>query len=779
MIFSSIRNEERRQLLSKPPPQTWLAFLRDNLFRALRKMVSTRLKVAPVLVLSVGLVGLGTAFARYPTLVSTDGVVSESEAGDKLLADLPKRASHAEPAPAGAIVRIGSARFRFLRSAISQIAYSSNGRLLAVAGHGKKLETVLVIWDARTGKQLHQFQQDSFYKRTKGQDGFPDKISALAFSPDGKTLAFAVEWPEANVYLWELSSGEKEPRVLPGCRAPFVFSHDGKLLAAPGIEGSVRLWSMTTGKEQNTLAGSAGPVAVTGDGKLLATAGMDKHIHIWELPAGKEVGKLAIGMENNQEASIFPESFAFAPSGPMLTLRWGVRGYDSGWGTPYSSVMLKVWDIGARKKILQLPEGRGRTGLAWVSHSFVAFSPDGKTLYSRGISEQVLHAVEMATWNDRFKIEGIGDRIVLSPDGKTLASWEGRTVRFWDTATAKERVLLPDGHSQTVWQLAFTPDGKMLVSASNDGSINLWDPMTGKKLHGVRPDYPHYLVRFAFALGGKALVVRGLDRFSTWDLATGKELHSRENNPLAMRDWAHDFEVSPDGRLLAWAPGRKIRLADIATGKELEGFDDNIPRGLAFSPDGKLLAQVKEDGGSGTGRCTVFFWDLDSRRVQQNLPVSCLSFPRVRFLADSRVLATEDDAGVRFWDVASGKELRRIAGRRWVGFSPDDKRIIVGTVTGQVLYVHDTASGQELYSLREPRGWGTRAAFSPDGRVLVLAGADGNLRLLDAATGKERRTLRGHEAPVADLGFSPDGRMLASGSEDTTIIIWDIKAATK
>ena len=89
---------------------------------------------------------------------------------------------------------------------------------------------------------------------------------------------------------------------------------------------------------------------------------------------------------------------------------------------------------------------------------------------------------------------------------------------------------------------------------------------------------------------------------------------------------------------------------------------------------------------------------------------------------------------------------------------------------GQVLYVHETDSGQELYNLREQRGWGTKSAFSPDGRVLVLAGAAGNIRLLNAATGEEHRTLRGHESPVASLAFSPDGKMLASGSEDTTII---------
>jgi WD40 repeat protein len=363
---------------------------------------------------------------------------------------------------------------------------------------------------------------------------------------------------------------------------------------------------------------------------------------------------------------------------------------------------------------------------------------------------------------------------VLSPDGQTLASWEGRSVRLWATGSGKEKVLHADGHSDSVHQLAVAPDGKTLVSASADQTVGLWDLTSGQALRRLRPVHSHPYVLFGLALGGKAVVVRGREGFTTWDLATGKQLHPGEDNALARAGWAQEFEVSPDGKTLAWADRDKVRLADLATNKELAGFEDGLaPRAVTFSPDGKLLAQLQELAG-GAGPCKVLVRELPKGTARTTLPPSgALSFPRVKFLPGGQALVTDDESGVRVWGVKTGKEIRRLAGRRWAGFSPDGKVIV--TTTADTLLAQETASGKELFRLRAKGGWQTPVAFSPNGKVLAVADPDGTIRLVEVTTGKERRSLRGHQGAVRALAYSRDGKVLASGSVDTTILLWDVK----
>jgi WD40 repeat protein len=742
---------------------------------ALRDMFLSRTRVALLLVLSAGLLGLGTASALRLAHAASEAVLDESDCA-------PAPDLTARPLPAGAIARIGSPHFRFVGAGIARLAYSPDGKYLAAAGYGSQLETAIVVWDAKTGKEAHRFHRENLLKQRTGRDETPDGISALAFSPDGKMLAWAVSWPEKVVYLWDAATG-KELHALKGSQAP-AFSPDGKTLAGSGSDGTVRLWSVATGKERRALPGSAGPVAFTADGKWLATGGTDRLIHVWEAASGKEVRKLAVGMEKQrQEAVIFPESFTFAPSGPLLALRWGVTpaaGGSSMPGNSYGPVTVQVWDTSSGKKVLEVAEGMSHGGEPWQCSAFLAFAPDGRTLYSRGLKESVAHALEVTARlrvrpAELAQIEGVTQLAVLSPDGQTLASWGGRLIRLWATASGKEKALHPDGHSDSVHQLAIAPDGKTLVSASADWTVGVWDLNSGKALRRLRPVRylpPHV---FALALGGKALVVRGDEVFTTWDLATGKELHPGKKNVLPRAGWVQEFEVSPDGRTLAWAAGDKVWLADLATNKEQAGFAYGpvVLRGMAFSPDGKSLALAQEVE-LGTGRCRVLVRDLPGGTVRATLPpAGALTFQHFRFLADGKALVTDDNSGVRFWDVKSGKETRQIAGRMWAGFSPDGRSIVTGTA--DTLFVEETASGKELFRLRVPGGWQARVAFSPNGKVLAVAEPDGAIRLLDAATGKERRALRGHQGAVRALAFSPDGKALASGSMDTTIFIWDVK----
>jgi WD40 repeat protein len=377
--------------------------------------------------------------------------------------------------------------------------------------------------------------------------------------------------------------------------------------------------------------------------------------------------------------------------------------------------------------------------------------------------------------------------VTFSPDGKQLATGSGdNTVKVWDSETGRELLTLTDAGRK----VSFSPDGKRLASAS-PSLVKLWDSQTGQLLLTINSGNAVYFA--VFSPDGERLATSAVGpTIKIWDAQTGQEkltLNSTRNNGT----WGVAF--SPDGKRLASGGGdRTVKIWDAATGEELFAFQghSNIVTSVAFSPDGITLVSGSQDG-------TVKLWDATTSPVARTLSRAAGRVNGIVFGPNGKRIVSSDEGGwnaatrtrgpgeVNVRDVQTGRELLSIKGQigqdfACVALSPDGKRLAAGNVsldsTGQADFqgevkIWDSASGQELLTIKAHSDGVNNLAFSPDGQRLASSAAGlwdvtkqaylpGEVKLWDAETGREVLSLKGHTSRILALAFSPDGQRLAT-----------------
>ncbi|WP_054464996.1 TIR domain-containing protein [Planktothricoides sp. SR001] len=363
--------------------------------------------------------------------------------------------------------------------------------------------------------------------------------------------------------------------------------------------------------------------------------------------------------------------------------------------------------------------------------------------------------------------------VAISPDGKIIVSGSGDgTIRLWDINSGSD--LAVRNLESSVNSVAFSPDGSKIVSGSGDGTIRLWDIKSRSEL-AVFKGHEDYIFSVAFSPDGSKIVSGSGDgTIRLWDIKSRSELAVFKGH----EDYISSVAFSPDGsKIVSGSGDQTIRLWDINSESDLavRNLESSV-NSVAFSPDGSKIV-------SGSGDNTIRLWDVNSESELAVFKGHKDSVSSVAFSADgSKIASGSEDNTIRLWDVNSGLELAVFKGHedwvRSVAFSPDGSKIVSGS-KDKTIRLWDIQSGSELAVFNGHEDVVRSVAFSPDRSKIASGSKDKTIRLWDIQSGSELAVFNGHESIVTSVAFSPDGSKIASGSRDNTIRLWDVKSGSK
>jgi len=569
-------------------------------------------------------------------------------------------------------------------------AFSPDGKRIVSAW-----DKTIKVWDAATGAEVMNLH------------GHEALVISAMFSPDGKRIVSAGN--DKMIKIWDAVTGASLMTLL-GHEADVTarFSPDGKRIVSGSDDSTIKVWDATSGTELMTIRGHIGPVLAvrfSPDGRRIVSASRDGTYKVWDATVGTELsGHDGVGPAD------------FSPDG-----KWICSGSANG--------AIKVWDAASGTEVMTL-RGHEKMILA------VAFSPDGKQIVT-GSLDRSIRLWDAANGNELTTLQGhqsIVTSVSFSPDGRRIVSSSiDGTVRVWDTTAKHDQVMLHGCHHSV-----FSPDGKRLISAGMsawdviDNTIKVFDVATGTELmtlcgHSAR------VWSVAYSPDGKRIVSGSFDQtVRIWDAVTGDELMVLRGHEKRVFSVAY----SPDGkRIISGSYDGSIRVWDAEEGAEirsLAGHDARI-EAVAFSPDGKSIA-------SGSWDNTVKIWDAETGDELMTLVGHKHGISDVAFSPDcARIISGCWDNSVKVWNAETGDEMMTINGHkgrvRSVAVSPDGKRIVssCGDDTIQdsgensTMKVWDAATGSELMTLRSNNI--SSIAFSPDGNTIAIDSHNGTTLL--------------------------------------------------
>jgi WD40 repeat protein/class 3 adenylate cyclase len=584
------------------------------------------------------------------------------------------------------------------------------GFVVAVSPDGTRFATTgpdsSTVWDMATQERVF----------TLG--GHDTLVAGVAFDQTGERIA--TTGSDGQLRIWDATTGKLVEVVEAGIALLGVaFDPEGERVAATADDGTVRIWDVATGRQMQALRGPEGetfkapvnPVAprFSPDGSMLASGGWGKAGTVWDVASGDVTAFLEGHIWEVSSVDFSPDGAVVATTSPDGTIRL----WDPGSGEPLATFSgstadqyaldfspdgsriatggadgtTSVWDAETGEELVRLP---GHAGEIFG----VAFTPDGSSLLTSSRDLTRIWDVTVPGERDWLTVPGPALRlsgVTFSPDGSTFAvpaDPSGVVIR--DTETG-DIVMKLAGHDAPLWDLAFSPDGRLLAGSPGTGveadpaaqsSVPVWDLSTGTVVT-ILEGHEKQVTAVEFAPSGGTMVTASDDEtLRTWDTETWEQQGVLE---VGGEFGAYGLAFSPDGRWLLAGISLEwtVTIFDAATMErvgELEGHTDYI-QDVAFLGDGSVVTA------SGDG---AKVWNLETREETMTLLGHTGPVNNVAVSPDGEVIATAGfDGTVKLWDASTGDERMTFFGHdrivHTVAFSPDGRFLATASGDGTVM----------------------------------------------------------------------------------------------
>jgi WD40 repeat protein len=482
--------------------------------------------------------------------------------------------------------------------------------------------------------------------------------------------------------------------------------------------GTVIVWEVVSNKVEKIVVGSLGPIraiAFSPDNKKILFGGDYGVTLLWNL-AERKVEKKFI-------TNGYISAVAFSPDDKKI-----LTGNYSG--------MTLLWDVATEKV-----EKYFINNTEYVNA--VAFSPDSKNVL-------ISHKNETTLWNiatNKLKKSFIDTHswditaMAYSPDKKNIVTYSSSNngmITLWAGISEKAEKSFTE-QEQGVFTVAFSPDGKIIVTTEEFGSIQLYNSENRQVLKTLK-GHNGRISALAFSLDGKKLITGSMDNTAKiWDVASGQ----LEQSLL--------WDVETEEAKKTYNRMRK-RLS--------------VPA-VAFSPDGKTVL-------TSCGDNTAKLWNSQNGQVLKTFVGHTQHVNNVAFAPNGKqVFTISKDSTAKLWDIQSGKAIKTFNARNGIASSNGKKLLTVSSEKNLELW--DLVSGKIEKTFIGHTQLINDFAFSPDGKKIVTGSSDKTIKLWDVASAQAEKTFIGHTGAVNSVAFSPDGKKIISGSSDKTAKLWDIE----
>jgi WD40 repeat protein len=650
-----------------------------------------------------------------------------------------------------------------------RVSVSRDGRRLAAIGFNSG-DTGARVWDLTANKAVAEVAYPQVQPKTP--------YGAVALSPDGATLALGDG--AGVVTLWDAADGKKQRdlgRIL-GPVGRLSFHPTGTRLAASGDKG-LKVWDFATGRELLSRTDIVSADFLP-DGR---------HLVVEQTAAGPRPDPTetrlqlvdADGLEGRRELG---------------------RAHSTRWSATPS--LLALGHDAQSSQMIVIEIATGRTVFTATPNEYtlaVALHPSGALLAHVPRGSTVIEVWDTQWHYHRHKLYGHTDMVTavqFLPDGRLVSCARDGTIKVWDATASTGVTRQPGEAAATVSAAAYSPDGARLAVVQGNDMRAVTAAAATVTAAAYSPDITRLAVVPAEYITALAAAAPVLDNpgmsVTIWDPAIGRAVQRLRGHT----DVARRVAFAADGRrLVSGGEGGWVIVWDTVAGKAIANWrgHDGPVEGLALSPDGKWVASSPGPKGVAVAGGVEFkmtpgevkVWDAATGAARFTLSGSPIG---LAFSPDGRLLAANCGNWIQLWDAVTGAERGRLVGRQVFGtqrlvFSPDGKTLLAAGYGNEPIHLWDVDTGAVRCSLvghLTARFGG--AAFSPDGR-LVATGVGHEVKLWDATTGREVFALLlpdlepfrskgiGWPDGVATLAFSPDGRKLQAVIRDGVCIAWD------